>query len=39
MLCSSEAGFITGADVYVDGGGEVPSFLTASTDSKGEPGG
>jgi NAD(P)-dependent dehydrogenase (short-subunit alcohol dehydrogenase family) len=28
MLCSPEARFITGADLYVDGGGEVPSFLT-----------
>jgi NAD(P)-dependent dehydrogenase (short-subunit alcohol dehydrogenase family) len=29
MLCSPEARFITGADLYVDGGGEVPAFLTA----------
>jgi NAD(P)-dependent dehydrogenase (short-subunit alcohol dehydrogenase family) len=28
MLCSPEARFITGADLYVDGGGEVPAFLT-----------
>jgi NAD(P)-dependent dehydrogenase (short-subunit alcohol dehydrogenase family) len=28
MLCSAEARFITGADLYVDGGGEVPAFLT-----------
>jgi NAD(P)-dependent dehydrogenase (short-subunit alcohol dehydrogenase family) len=34
MLCSPEARFITGADLYVDGGGEIPSFLTV-----GEPGG
>jgi NAD(P)-dependent dehydrogenase (short-subunit alcohol dehydrogenase family) len=29
MLCSPEARFITGADLYVDGGGEVPAFLAA----------
>jgi NAD(P)-dependent dehydrogenase (short-subunit alcohol dehydrogenase family) len=29
MLCSPEARFITGADLYVDGGGEVPAFLSA----------
>lgn len=29
MLCSPGAGFITGADLYVDGGGEVPAFLSA----------
>jgi NAD(P)-dependent dehydrogenase (short-subunit alcohol dehydrogenase family) len=34
MLCSPEARFITGADLYVDGGGEVPAFLTV-----GEPDG
>jgi NAD(P)-dependent dehydrogenase (short-subunit alcohol dehydrogenase family) len=34
MLCSPEARFITGADLYVDGGGEIPAFLTV-----GEPGG
>jgi NAD(P)-dependent dehydrogenase (short-subunit alcohol dehydrogenase family) len=28
MLCSAGAAFITGADLYVDGGGEVPAFLT-----------
>jgi NAD(P)-dependent dehydrogenase (short-subunit alcohol dehydrogenase family) len=28
MLCSPEARFITGADLYVDGGGEVPAFLS-----------
>jgi hypothetical protein len=28
MLCSPEAGFITGADLYVDGGGEFPAFLS-----------
>lgn len=28
MLCSPQARFITGADLYVDGGGEVPAFLT-----------
>lgn len=28
MLCSPEARFITGADLYVDGGGEIPAFLT-----------
>jgi NAD(P)-dependent dehydrogenase (short-subunit alcohol dehydrogenase family) len=39
MLCSPEARFITGADLYVDGGGEVPSFLTPSPLSKGDPGG
>ncbi|MCU1590571.1 MAG: Glucose 1-dehydrogenase 2 [Frankiales bacterium] len=27
MLCSPEARFITGADLYVDGGGEIPAFL------------
>jgi NAD(P)-dependent dehydrogenase (short-subunit alcohol dehydrogenase family) len=27
MLCSPETQFITGADLYVDGGGEVPAFL------------
>ncbi|MEO6205337.1 MAG: SDR family oxidoreductase [Mycobacteriales bacterium] len=27
MLCSPQARFITGADLYVDGGGEVPAFL------------
>jgi NAD(P)-dependent dehydrogenase (short-subunit alcohol dehydrogenase family) len=39
MLCSPEARFITGADLYVDGGGEVPAFLTQSLDSNGEAGG
>jgi NAD(P)-dependent dehydrogenase (short-subunit alcohol dehydrogenase family) len=34
MLCSAEAGFITGADLFVDGGGEAPAFLTV-----GDPGG
>jgi NAD(P)-dependent dehydrogenase (short-subunit alcohol dehydrogenase family) len=29
MLCSPDARFITGADLYVDGGGEVPAFLSA----------
>jgi NAD(P)-dependent dehydrogenase (short-subunit alcohol dehydrogenase family) len=29
MLCSPDARFITGADLYVDGGGEVPAFLAA----------
>lgn len=29
LLCSPEAQFITGADLYVDGGGEVPAFLSA----------
>jgi NAD(P)-dependent dehydrogenase (short-subunit alcohol dehydrogenase family) len=28
MLCSAQARFITGADLYVDGGGEVPAFLS-----------
>jgi NAD(P)-dependent dehydrogenase (short-subunit alcohol dehydrogenase family) len=28
MLCSPDAGFITGADLYVDGGGEFPAFLS-----------
>lgn len=28
MLCAPEARFITGADLYVDGGGEVPAFMT-----------
>jgi NAD(P)-dependent dehydrogenase (short-subunit alcohol dehydrogenase family) len=28
MLCSPEARFVTGADLYVDGGGEVPAFLS-----------
>jgi hypothetical protein len=40
MLCSPEARFITGADLLVDGGGEVPAFLThSSASSKGETGG
>lgn len=29
LLCSPEAGFVTGAELYVDGGGEVPAFLVA----------
>jgi NAD(P)-dependent dehydrogenase (short-subunit alcohol dehydrogenase family) len=32
MLCSPEAGFITGADLYVDGGGELPAFLSQGAD-------
>jgi NAD(P)-dependent dehydrogenase (short-subunit alcohol dehydrogenase family) len=28
MLCSPEARFITGADLYVDGGGEIPAFMS-----------
>ena len=36
MLCSPEAGFITGADLYVDGGGEAPAFLTPSPDNNGD---
>ena len=28
MLASPTAAFVTGADVYVDGGGETPAFLT-----------
>ena len=28
MLCTAQARFITGADLYVDGGGEIPAFLT-----------
>jgi NAD(P)-dependent dehydrogenase (short-subunit alcohol dehydrogenase family) len=28
LLCSPEAGFITGADLFVDGGGEFPAFLS-----------
>lgn len=35
MLCSPDAGFITGADLYVDGGGEVPAFLLAQGESDG----
>jgi NAD(P)-dependent dehydrogenase (short-subunit alcohol dehydrogenase family) len=35
LLCSPEAGFITGADLYVDGGGEVPAFLSQSPKSEG----
>lgn len=39
MLCSPEARFITGADLYVDGGGEVPAFLASSPDRNGDAGG
>lgn len=29
MLASSEAGYVTGAELVVDGGGEVPAWVTA----------
>jgi NAD(P)-dependent dehydrogenase (short-subunit alcohol dehydrogenase family) len=40
LLCSTDARYITGADLYVDGGGEIPAFLTQSTvHSEGAPDG
>ena len=32
MLAAPTASFITGADLYVDGGGETPAFLTVGAD-------
>jgi NAD(P)-dependent dehydrogenase (short-subunit alcohol dehydrogenase family) len=31
FLASAEAAFITGADIAVHGGGELPPFLTAAS--------
>jgi NAD(P)-dependent dehydrogenase (short-subunit alcohol dehydrogenase family) len=39
MLCSPAARFITGADLYVDGGGEIPAFLSPSIHNGGDAGG
>lgn len=36
MLASPGAGYITGANLMVDGGGEVPSFLQAVKPKPGE---
>ncbi len=33
LLCSPDARFITGADLYVDGGGERPAFLMGAPDA------
>ena len=35
MLASPAAGFVTGADLYVDGGGETPAFLLTDGASRG----